>query len=254
MTGALFDADTMWGLLEQRAAGDTRRAHAPRRRRPAADVRRVQGPRRAGRRRVRGARRRGRHAGDLAAADPDRDRRRRPWPWPGWAPCRTRSSTIYREREVGFALRQTAAAAVPRARHVARVRLRGDGRDDRPGDGRPATGAGGLRLAARRRPRDAPAAAVGRRRRDPLDLLHVGHHVGPEGRPAHGRDAARRRAGAGGGAWASHRRTTSDRSPSRSPTSADPTTWSTSSPAGSPPCCSRRSCRPRPSRSSGGTA
>ncbi len=110
---------------------------------------------------------------------------------------------IYRDREVGFALRQTGARLflVPgewrgfdyaaMAERIARV---------------PQPGSRRLRPAPRGRPRRAPAAPA-RRRRDPLDLLHVRYDLGPQGRAAHRPDAARRRARAWPSRWACHRPT-----------------------------------------------
>ena len=86
---------------------------------------------------------------------------------------------IYRDREVGFALRQTGARLflTPgewRGFDYSAMAERIGGPQD----------AGRVRHPARGRPDDA-AGAADRRRRDPLDLLHLGHDVGPEGRPAH---------------------------------------------------------------------
>jgi hypothetical protein len=97
---------------------------------------------------------------------------------------------IYREREVGFCIRQTGAEPGARARHLERLRLRRHGRARirRPRRSQPDSHRR-LRRSARGRPGGTPAAAgpLRRRRPGPLDLLHVRDHLGPEGRAAHRR-------------------------------------------------------------------
>ena len=84
---------------------------------------------------------------------------------------------IYREREVGFCVRQTGAKLLVVPTDFARLRLRGHGREDRRR--RASTGCGVAAVATARCPRATRDAArrrptVGRRRA--LALLHVGHH------------------------------------------------------------------------------
>ena len=100
---------TMWELIERRAELDPDRHHAHRRARPDPDLRRVPRPGRAGRRRPPGDGGRTRARRSRGSSRPVSTR----------SCCRRRSAGsarvqnpiihLYREREVGFALRQTGA-------------------------------------------------------------------------------------------------------------------------------------------------
>ena len=109
---------------------------------------------------------------------------------------------LYREREVGFAVRQTGASllVIPRKwrdTDFTAIAERGPRRHPlaarNPGHRRRAA-RGGTDLAAPRPGRDRTG-----RRPHPLDLLHLGLDGRPQGGPAHGPDPHRRRVGAGEG-------------------------------------------------------
>ena len=132
---------------------------------------------------------------------------------------------LYREKELGFVLRHTSAefCLVPGVWNGFDYVAMADGlaagidpaptvlRLDELPEGDPAVAAPGAR------PR-------GRRRAGAVDLLDLGHDVGPQGCAAH----RRARSSPVGRGWPTHSRcrpTTSVRSPSRTPTSRVPTTW-----------------------------
>ena len=150
---------------------------------------------------------------------------------------------IYREREVGFIVRQAGPRLLVVPSTWRRLRLRGDGR-------RPSTEGTGTevlvvrRHAARGRPGDPAARPADdmtpRRRAGALALLHVRHDRRAQGRPprrphAAGRGDRHVRAARPG------RRTTGSRSCSRSPTSPAASTLRGAGLRAARSCCRRRS-------------
>ena len=174
MAEPLYDVATLWELLDRRASASHRRADAARRGRPAGDLRRVRGVGRAGRRRLRRPGHRRRHARSPGSCRPASRRSSLSMALARLGAVQNPIIPIYREREVGLRAAPDRRRAVLRARRLARLRLRGDGRAASAGHRRAAAVARRLRHAARGRPGHA-AAAADRRRRRPLDLLHVGH-------------------------------------------------------------------------------
>ena len=226
MAQRLTTFTSLWDLIEQRAADTPGRPLRHRRGRPHAHVRGV--PRRV----ASGPRPRSTRAGigegDVVS-----------WQLPTWIEAMVLVGglarlgavqnpilPIYREREVGFVVREAGAKLLVVAGRVARLRLRRDGAwprastaevmevhrgDTLDGDvGALPPGAGGRRAVRARRPARRSAA---------LALLHVGHDRRPEGRAPHRQHRRRRRRGR----WSTRSTsppTTATRSSSRSPTSA----------------------------------
>ena len=170
--------------------GHPRWARRGRRGRAHPDVGGGEGGRRARRRRVPPPRDRAGRRRVLAAADLARVEGAGAGAGAPRARSRTRCCPIYREREVGFITRQAQAKLL-----VVPVAVGGASTSRRWPRTSPARSAP---RAARSRcswpTRRCPRATRPRCRRPPdpprrrraLVLLHVGHHGGPEGRPAHG--------------------------------------------------------------------
>ena len=206
MSGAIYDVGSMWELVEARAAASPERRHAHRR---GGAHRSPSEP-----------------SGTGARSSPPGSM---PWGCDPTTPVSwqlpTRIETIvlsmalarlgavqnpiihiYREREVAFALAPDGCGLLLRPRGVEGLRLRGHGGEDRERARPSPVGGGGLRLAARGRPgHAAPCPGRRRGRRGALDLLHLGHDVGPEGgaphrhHPRDGRTGPRHGGGADGG-------------------------------------------------------
>ena len=253
MTGALFDADTMWGLLAQRAAASP---DAPMllddadRRLTFAEFK-ARAERVAAGLAAMGVGRR--HTGHLAAADPDRDGGRSRMALARLGAVQNPIIPIYREREVGFAAppdRRPRCSSCPAPGAASTTRPMAEtspgGWTTRRRCSSPTTPCPKATRRRSRRRRRAPAM--------PIRWIYYtsGTTSDPKGVAAHRRDAARRRAGAGGGAG----HLTVGRRFDRLPVRAHRRTrlpGQRAHAAGSPPCCSRRSCRPRRSRSSAGS-
>ena len=197
------DAKTLWELLERRADGVARRADAHRRGGPHGQLRRV--PRRGA-------------SGSPPASWRSASRPTRRWRgscrpassrsccrsrWRASARRRSRSSRSTGNARSARCSRRRGVQVLRRARHMAQLRLRGDGPQ-----GLQESSGGAVRDAARHRrssgrtglPEGDPStlpAPPDRRRRRPLALLHVGHHCGAQVREALRRRADRRWPGPG---------------------------------------------------------
>ena len=249
-------ARTIWELVDRRCRGLAGPPHVHRCRRPDADLRRISRPGPGGGRRAGG---RGVHEGTgrlLAAPHPDRHGGPVDGPEPAGRGAEPDHPPLPRA-EVGFALRQTgarrsssspASGGAPTTSALAHRALDGSPArrpeivvvDDGLPEGDPAT---------------LPPPPAGRRRRrpGPLDLLHLGQHGRPQGRPPHRPDPHRRRLGPGRGPRHVARRRRVDRLPLR-PHRRSRLPGDHADAWDSRRSWSRPSWRPTCSRSSAGTA
>ena len=256
MEAPIYDVGSMWELVERRAAGIARSSHAHRRGRPdrmtfgefeqrceavAAGLHDMGVRPRTGRCR--------------GSCPPASRRSCCRWRWPGWGWCRTPSSTSTASARwpspcARPAPRSSSSPACGRTSTSSPWPTR-----SAPGSTRPADRGRGLRPLPEGDPARflPPPPGPSGGRRGALDLLHLGHDLGPEGRAPHRHHPRHRRAG--GWPWPCDMGE-EDVGSIAFPFAhiAGPDYLVMVLAIGFPPCCSSRSCPHWPWRSSAATA